>query len=58
METTIVKAWGTEAAAYPLEELTIKRRQPTAHDVEIDIFYIVAFVIPIYIPREVSVMCR
>lgn len=39
METTIAKAWGNEAATSPLKELTINRRKPTPHDVEIDILY-------------------
>ncbi|WP_291726928.1 NAD(P)-dependent alcohol dehydrogenase [Bernardetia sp.] len=34
-----VKAFGTEAADKPLEQITIERREPTAQDVEIDILY-------------------
>lgn len=34
-----VKAFGTEAAIAPLEQLNIQRRKPTAHDVEIEILY-------------------
>lgn len=34
-----VKAFGTEAAAAPLQQLSINRRKPTSHDVEIDILY-------------------
>jgi uncharacterized zinc-type alcohol dehydrogenase-like protein len=34
-----VKAFGTEAATAPLNPLNIQRRQPTAHDVEIEIRY-------------------
>jgi alcohol dehydrogenase (NADP+) len=34
-----VKAFGTEAAENPLKQLTIKRREPTPHDVVIDILY-------------------
>jgi len=34
-----VKAYGTEAADAPLEQLNIKRRKPTPHDVEIEILY-------------------
>ena len=33
------KAFGTEAATAPLNELNIQRRNPTPHDVEIDILY-------------------
>ena len=39
METTQVKAYGTYAAVKPLEQLNIQRREPTPHDVEIDILY-------------------
>ncbi|CAG5067812.1 Aldehyde reductase YahK [Dyadobacter sp. CECT 9623] len=39
IETTNVKAFGTEAAEAPLNELGISRRKPTAHDVEIDILF-------------------
>lgn len=38
-ETTNIKAYGTEAAEAPLNQLGIARRKPTAHDVEIDILY-------------------
>ncbi|GGB96538.1 NAD(P)-dependent alcohol dehydrogenase [Dyadobacter sediminis] len=38
-ETTNIKAYGTEAAEAPLNQLGIDRRKPTAHDVEIDILY-------------------
>ncbi len=34
-----VKAFGTEAAAASLNQLNIKRRNPTPHDVEIEILY-------------------
>jgi uncharacterized zinc-type alcohol dehydrogenase-like protein len=34
-----VKAFGNKAADAPLNELTINRRTPTAHDVEIEILY-------------------
>jgi uncharacterized zinc-type alcohol dehydrogenase-like protein len=34
-----VKAFGTEAANAKLEQLNIRRRRPTAHDVEIEILY-------------------
>lgn len=34
-----VKAFGTEAATAPLQQLNIKRRKPTPHDVEIEILY-------------------
>jgi len=34
-----IKAFGTEAAAAPLQQLNIRRRKPTPHDVEIDILY-------------------
>lgn len=34
-----VKAFGTEAAEAPLQQLNIKRRKPTPHDVEIEILY-------------------
>jgi D-arabinose 1-dehydrogenase-like Zn-dependent alcohol dehydrogenase len=33
------KAFGTGAADLPLDALTIKRRNPTPHDVEIEILY-------------------
>ena len=33
------KAFGTEAATAPLKQLEIMRRQPTAHDVEIEILF-------------------
>lgn len=39
METTTIKAFGTEAAEAPLEQLSIKRRENTAHDVKIEILY-------------------
>ncbi|ACT92026.1 NAD(P)-dependent alcohol dehydrogenase [Dyadobacter fermentans] len=39
VETTEIKAFGTEAADAPLDQLNIARRKPTAHDVEIDILY-------------------
>lgn len=38
-ETKEVKAFGTEAAEAPLNQLNINRRKPTPHDVEIDILY-------------------
>jgi uncharacterized zinc-type alcohol dehydrogenase-like protein len=34
-----VKAFGTEAATAPLQPLSIQRRKPTSHDVEIEILY-------------------
>src|SRR5437588_10904036 len=37
--TKKVKAFGTEAAEAPLKPLTINRRNPTPHDVEIEILY-------------------
>jgi uncharacterized zinc-type alcohol dehydrogenase-like protein len=39
MDTRNIKAFGTEAAVAPLKQLTIKRRNVTAHDVEIDILF-------------------
>ena len=39
METTNVKAYGTEAAQAPLKQLNIQRRSVTSHDVEIEILY-------------------
>ncbi|REA56151.1 NAD(P)-dependent alcohol dehydrogenase [Dyadobacter luteus] len=39
METISTKAYGTEAAEAPLDQLGIERRKPTAHDVEIDILF-------------------
>ncbi|HYF02017.1 MAG TPA: NAD(P)-dependent alcohol dehydrogenase [Patescibacteria group bacterium] len=39
METKNIKAFGTEAAEAPLQELAINRRKPTPHDVEIEILY-------------------
>ncbi len=39
METKNIKAFGTEAAGAPLHSLTINRREPTPHDVEIKILY-------------------
>jgi alcohol dehydrogenase (NADP+) len=38
-ETTTVKAFGTEAADALLLPMNIQRRQPTPHDVEIEILY-------------------
>ncbi len=38
-KTKEVKAFGTEAATAPLDQLNIKRRIPKPHDVEIDILY-------------------
>ncbi|HLS94025.1 NAD(P)-dependent alcohol dehydrogenase [Sphingobacterium allocomposti] len=37
--TTAAKAFGTREASAPLQPLTIERRTPTPHDVEIDILY-------------------
>ncbi|QHS58531.1 NAD(P)-dependent alcohol dehydrogenase [Chitinophaga agri] len=37
--TTQVKAFGNESAEAQLEELDIKRRKPTPHDIEIDILF-------------------
>ena len=34
-----IKAFGTEAATAPLQQLNIHRRKPTPHDVEIEILY-------------------
>jgi len=34
-----VKAFGTQAATAPLQQVNIKRRTPTPHDVEIEILY-------------------
>jgi uncharacterized zinc-type alcohol dehydrogenase-like protein len=39
IETTDVKAYGTQAAEAPLDRFNISRRKPTAHDVEIEILY-------------------
>ncbi len=39
METNVVKAFGTEAAQSPLNQMDINRRKPTAHDVEIEILF-------------------
>jgi uncharacterized zinc-type alcohol dehydrogenase-like protein len=39
IETKKVKAFGTEAAKAPLGQLNIQRRNPTPHDVEIEILY-------------------
>jgi len=39
METKTIKAYGTEAAVAPLNEMAIKRRKPTPHDVEIEILF-------------------
>lgn len=39
MNTTQVKAFGTENTTAPLEQMNIERRQATAKDVEIDILY-------------------
>ena len=38
-EATNVKAYGTEAAEAPLNQMDISRRKPTPHDVEIDISF-------------------
>ncbi|WP_299820158.1 NAD(P)-dependent alcohol dehydrogenase [uncultured Pontibacter sp.] len=38
-KTKAIKAFGTEAATAPLDQLNIKRRIPKPHDVEIDILY-------------------
>ena len=34
-----VKAFGTEAATAPLQQLNIQRRKPTPHDIQIEILY-------------------
>ena len=34
-----VKAFGTQAATAPLQQLDIQRRKPAPHDVEIEILY-------------------
>jgi len=39
MATTHIHAYGTEAATAPLHQLSIERREPTAHDVVIEILY-------------------
>jgi uncharacterized zinc-type alcohol dehydrogenase-like protein len=39
MKTKEARAFGTEAAEAPLNQLNINRRRPTAHDVEIEILY-------------------
>lgn len=39
VEAKEVKAFGTQAADAPLHRLDIRRRKPTAHDVEIEILY-------------------
>jgi len=39
MQTTNIKAFGTEAAEAALQQLNINRRTPTPHDVAIDILY-------------------
>src|SRR5258705_10874102 len=39
METTNVKAFGTESATADLKEMSIQRREPTPKDVEIEILY-------------------
>ena len=39
MEVKNIKAFGTEAAEAPLNQLNINRRNPTPHDVEIEILF-------------------
>jgi alcohol dehydrogenase (NADP+) len=39
LNTKQIKAFGTEAAEAPLNQLNIHRRKPASHDVEIDILY-------------------
>jgi len=39
METNNIRAYGTEAATADLKQMSIDRRRPTPHDVEIDILY-------------------
>lgn len=39
LKTKDARAFGTEAAEAPLNQLNIRRRNPTPHDVEIDILY-------------------
>ncbi len=39
MEVKEIKAFGTAAAAAPLNQMNIDRRQPTPHDVEIEILF-------------------
>ncbi len=39
MEVREIKAFGTEAAEAPLNQMSINRRIPTAHDVEIEILF-------------------
>jgi len=38
-ETTNVRAYGTESAEVPLNQMDINRRKPTPHDVEIEILF-------------------
>ncbi|WP_275949709.1 NAD(P)-dependent alcohol dehydrogenase [Dyadobacter fanqingshengii] len=38
-ETTNIKAFGTEGADAPLNQMDISRRKPTPHDVQIDILF-------------------
>ncbi len=39
MHTEVIKAYGTTAATTPLDQLSINRREPTPHDVVIDILF-------------------
>src|SRR5438045_7495819 len=39
IKTKDIKAFGTEAADALLQQLNIRRRKPTPHDIEIDILY-------------------
>ena len=39
IKTQQVRAFGTQSALAPLNQLNIARREPTAHDVVIDILY-------------------
>ena len=39
MGTTTIKAYGTEKADAPLEQMGIQRRSVTAKDIEIEILY-------------------
>jgi hypothetical protein len=48
-----VKAFGAEAADAPLQQLNIRRRNPTSHDVEIE-YCTAEFVTPIFTPQEMN----
>lgn len=57
MNQTKVKAYGTESAEAPLNQLSISRRAATPHDVEIEIAY-AEYVTRICIRRGMSGMER